>query len=78
MSDLEHIIPSTNPVDDLLAYNSVAKRFVYLFESYLRHCSALADYMGTDRSLLTGHDAPLLRQIVRDLSHALLHRHNNI
>ena len=34
-------------------------------------CSAHAGYIGTDRSLLTGHDALLLRQIARDLLHAL-------
>ena len=32
--------------------------------------------VGTDRSLLTGHDALLLRQIARDLLHALSHRHD--
>ena len=36
-----------------------------------------AGHIGTDRSLLTGHNALLLRQIARDLLHALLHRHNN-
>ena len=35
-----------------------------------------AGHIGTDRSLLTGHNALLLRQIARDLLHALLHRHN--
>ena len=33
-----------------------------------------AGHIGTDRSLLTGHNALLLRQIARDLLHALLHR----
>ena len=37
-----------------------------------------AGHIGTDRSLLTGHDAILLRQIASDLLHALLHKHNNI
>ena len=36
-----------------------------------------AGHIETDRSLLTGHNALLLRQIARDLLHALLHRHNN-
>ena len=36
-----------------------------------------AGHIGTDRSLLTGHNALLSRQIARDLLHALLHRHNN-
>ena len=34
-------------------------------------CSANVGYIGTDRSLLTGHNALLLRQIARDLLHAL-------
>ena len=38
---------------------------------------AHAGHIGTDRSLLTGHNPLLLRQIARDLLHALLHRHNN-
>ena len=50
---------------------------VCLFESYKRPCSAHAGHIGTDRSLLTGHNALLLRQIARDLLHALSHRHNN-
>ena len=33
--------------------------------SYLRPCLAHAGHIGTDRSLLTGHDALLLRQIAR-------------
>ena len=37
----------------------------------------LYKFIGTDRSLLTGHNTLLLRQIARDLLHALLHRHNN-
>ena len=48
--------------------------FVCLFESYQRPCSAHAVYIGTDRSLLTGHDALLLRQIARDLLHTLSHK----
>ena len=36
-----------------------------------------AGHIGTDRSLLTGHNALLLRQIARDLLHTLLHRHNS-
>ena len=43
--------------------------FVYI-------CSAHAGHIGSDRSLLTGHDAPLVQQIVRDLLHALSHRHD--
>ena len=48
-----------------------------LFESYERPCLAHAGHIGTDRSLLTGHDALLLRQIARDLLHALSHRHDD-
>ena len=36
-----------------------------------------AGHIGTDRSLLTGHNALLLRQIARDLLYALSHRHDN-
>ena len=39
-------------------------------------CSEHADYIGTDRSLLTGHDALLLQQLARDLLHSLSHRHD--
>ena len=42
---------------------------------YQRPCSAHAGHIGTDRSLLTGHDALLLQQIARDLLHALSHTH---
>ena len=38
-----------------------------IFLPYQHPCSALAGHIGTDRSLLTGHDALLLRQIARDL-----------
>ena len=48
---------------------------VCLLESYERPGSAHAGHIGTDKSLLKG--ASLLRKIARDLSHALLHRHNN-
>ena len=41
------------------------------------HCSSHTGHKGTDRSLLTGHDALLLRQIARDLLHALSNRHDN-
>ena len=41
-----------------------------LFSTYLL-------YIGTDRSLPMGHDAPLLWQMARDLLHALAHRHDN-
>ena len=34
-------------------------------------------HIGTDRGLLTGHDALLLQQIARDLLHALSQRHDN-
>ena len=40
-------------------------------------CSAHAGHIGTDRSLLTGYDTLLLRQIARDLVHALSHRHDS-
>ena len=38
---------------------------------------AHAGYIGTDRSLPTGYSAILLRQIARDLLHALSDRHDN-
>ena len=37
---------------------------------------AHAGYIGTDRNLLTEHDALLIRQIARNRLHALSHRHN--
>ena len=46
-------------------------------ESYKHPCLTHAGYIGTDRSLLTGHNGLLLRQIARDLLYALLQRHNN-
>ena len=49
--------------------------FFCLFESY-RPCSAHAGYFGTDRSLLTGHNALLLQQIARDILDAFSHRHD--
>ena len=55
----------------------VIASIAFLIESYLRPCLAHAGHRGTDRSLLTGHDALLLRQIARDLLHASLHRHND-
>ena len=51
---------------------------VYLFASYQHPCSAHADHIRTDRSMLTGRDALLLRQIARDFLHELSHRCNNI
>ena len=51
---------------------------VCLFESYYRPRLEHAGHIGIDRSMLTGHNALLLRQIARDLLHALLHRHNDI
>ena len=47
----------------------------FLFGLYQDPCSAHVGYKGTDRSLLTGHDALLLQQIARDLLHALSNRH---
>ena len=47
------------------------------FGLYKRPCSANAGYVGTDGSLLMGHDALLLRRIARDLLHASSHRHND-
>ena len=38
--------------------------------------SVHAGHLGTDKSLLTGHNALLFRQIARDLLHALSHRHD--
>ena len=34
-------------------------------------------HIGTDRSLLTGHNALLLRRIARDLLHVISHRHGH-
>ena len=42
----------------------------YLFST------AHISYIGIERSLLTGNDAPLLRQITRDLLHVLSHRYD--
>ena len=51
--------------------------FVCLFVcSDLCPCLAHAGHIGTDRSLLTGHDDLLLQQIARDLLHASSHRHD--
>ena len=49
---------------------------ICLFVSYSRSCSIHTGYIGTDRSLLAGHNALLLRQIARDPSHALSHRNH--
>ena len=51
--------------------------FFSLLVSFSRPCSAHAGYIGTDRSLLTGHNVLHLRQIARDLLHASSLRHNN-
>ena len=51
---------------------------LFLFGLYLRPCSTHAGYIGTDRSLLMGHNALLLRQIARDLLPALSHRHDDM
>ena len=48
--------------------------FVCLFVAYQRPCLAHAGYIGTDRSLLRGHNALLLQQVARDPLHALSHR----
>ena len=47
--------------------------------NHIQHipCSAHAGYIGTYRRLLTGRNVLLLRQITRDLLHALSHRHDN-
>ena len=37
-----------------------------------------ARYIETDKSLLTGHNALLLRHIARDLLHASSQRHDNM
>ena len=50
--------------------------FVCLFELYYHSNSAHAGYTGTDRSLLTVHNALLLRHISRDPLHALSHIYN--
>ena len=47
------------------------------YESYYHPCLTHAGHIGTDRSLLTGHNALLLQQIARDLLHASLHRHDD-
>ena len=61
----------------LLTTMHVKMVFFLLIESYLRPCLTHAGHIGTEISLLTGHNALLLRQKARDLLHALLHRHNN-
>ena len=55
---------------------SVCLKIVNFFKIILSPCSAHAGYIGTDRSLLRGHDALLLRHIARDLLHTLSHRHD--
>ena len=47
------------------------------FKSYQRPYLAHAGHIKIGRSLLTGHDALLLQQIARDLSHALSHKYDN-
>ena len=37
----------------------------------IQHMKAISLHVGTDRSLLPGHDALLIQQIARDLLHAL-------
>ena len=44
---------------------------------FLLPCLAHAGHIGTDRSLLTGHDAQLSQQITANLSHTLSQRHEN-
>ena len=44
---------------------------------YLRACVAHAGHIGTDRSLLMGHDALRLQQIAEDIVHAVSHRYDN-
>ena len=66
------------PVNELQVVSNVyGCLFVCLFESYYRPCLMHAGHIGTDRSLLTGHNALLLRQIARDLLHASSHRQND-
>ena len=48
------------------------------FRLFYRPCSAHAGYIGTDRSLLMGHNALLLLQVARDLLHALSLRYGDI
>ena len=60
-----------------LIFNISIYWLIWLIETYLRPCLAHAGHIRTDRSLLMGHDALLLRQIARDLLHASLHRHND-
>ena len=70
INDLVSLYKSPAPLYELAtALNQI--------ESYLRPCLAHAGHIGTDRSLLMGHNALLLRQIARDLLHASLHRHND-
>ena len=67
-------------LSEIRLYSHKTNRFIFLFKSFLRPCSALAGHIhdiGTDRSLLTRHDALLLQQIARDFLHALSHRHDN-
>ena len=69
------------PLNFSICYMDVyIRNFVCLFVC-LYHINvpvlAHAGHIGTDRSLLMGHNALRLRQIVRDLLHALSHRHDN-
>ena len=47
--------------------------FDCLFESLKRGCLTYAGDTGTDKSLLTGHHALLLRQMASDLLHTYYH-----
>ena len=83
LSLLEHpltviyVLSSCVPVSSLYECVALDTHFGFGFGLYWRPCSAHADYIGTDRSLLTEHNAPLLRHIARDLLHALSHKHDN-
>ena len=64
-----------------MTYSSILIKRDYFCFVCLNHINVPvlthAGHIGTDRSLLTGHNALLLRQTARDLLYALLHRHNN-
>ena len=73
-----YISTTANTVHD--KHHPPHRKFRFLFVC-LNHINvpvlAHAGHIGTDRSLLTGHDALLLQQIASGLLHALSHRHDN-
>ena len=71
------VLSSLLPENGMLDISCKLYGFFCLFESYSRPRSAHAGFIGTDRSLPTGHDALLLHKIARNISHELSHIHDN-